>query len=258
MHATQQGTLSMKRALLAATAILSSSFMSVPAYAGPNDDIPLPSVQDTSGLTPDQVCQAILRPNDPNSQFQTDAINETDNVVLSSTLVTDTTWWQQVPTGTPTYSNYGNFDATYHHNGQSPNVWTGADANTATYPSSDLYYHQHYHQVLGSTFDCEVWKDPGGPGHGPDSIYPAGLQSTGNSTVTGTQDVPTDDYIDHNGPPVTTSGDFHDTNVLICISPNNVTKGKPGTWTQMHGFTGNCSAANTAAGGQVISGNAAP
>jgi len=26
----------------------------------------------------------------------------------------------------------------------------------------------------------------------------------------------------------------------------------------MHGFTGNCSAANTAAGGQVISGNAAP
>ena len=118
MHATQQGTLSMKRALLAATAILSSSFMSVPAYAGPNDDIPLPSVQDTSGLTPDQVCQEILRPNDPNSQFQTDAINETDNVVLSSTLVTDTTWWQQVPTGTPTYSNYGNFDATYHHNGQ--------------------------------------------------------------------------------------------------------------------------------------------
>jgi hypothetical protein len=246
----------MKRALLAATAILSTSFATVPAYAGPNDDIPLNGVNDTSGLTPQQVCEAILRPNDPNSQFHTAPTDVTENVVLTSTLVTDATSYQQVPTGTPTYSNYGNFDNTYHRNGSSPNVWTGADANTATYPSSDLYYHQHYHNVLGSTFGCEVWKDPGGTEHGPDAIYPPGLQSSGSSTVTGTADVPTDDYINHGGPSVTTGGDFHDTNVLICISPNKLTNGKPGTWTNKNGFTGSCSAANTAAGGTVISGNA--
>ena len=246
----------MKRALLAATAILSSSFVAVPAYAGINDNIPLNPINDTTGLTPQQVCDAVLRPNDDHSGFQTAPTDEEDNVVLSSTLVTDSTPWQQVGTGTPTYSGYGNFDSTYHHNGSSPNVWTGADANTATYPTSDLYFHQHYHQIVGSTFGCAVWKDPGGVGHGPDAIYPPGLQSTGNSTVTGSNDVPADDYIDHSGGPVTTGGSYHDTNVLICISPNNVTKGKPGTWTQKNGFTGSCSAANTAAGGQVISGNA--
>lgn len=246
----------MKLALLAATAIISTSFAAVPAYAGPNDDIPLNAINDTTGLTAQQVCEAVLRPNDDHSGFQTAPTNESDDVVLSQTLVTDSTSYQTLPTGTPTYSNYGNFDTTYHRNGSSPNVWTGADANTATYPGSDIYFHQHYHQVTGSTFDCAVWKDPGGTAHGPDSIYPPGLQSTGNSTVTGSADVGTDDYIDHGGGPVTTGGDFHDTNVLICISPNNVTKGKPGTWTNKNGFAGSCSTANTLAGGTVISGNA--
>lgn len=236
---------------------MSSSFAAVPAYAGINDNIPLSAINDTTGLTAQQVCDAVLRPNDDHSGFQTAPTNQQDSVVLSQTLVTETTPYQQIGTGTPTFSNYGNFDSNFHHNGQSPNVWTGAQANTQTFPTSDLYFHQHNHQVIGSTFDCAVWKDPGGPGHGPDAIYPPGLQSTGNSTVTGSQDVPTDDFIDHNGGPVTAGGSFYDWNVLICISPNNVTKGKPGTWTQKNGFTGSCSAANTAAGGQVISGNAA-
>jgi hypothetical protein len=246
----------MKFALLAATAILSSSFVAVPAYAGPNDNIPLNPIADTTGLTPQQVCEAVLRPNDDHSGFQTAPTDLEEGVTLSSTLVTDSLSYQTLPTGTPTYSNYGNFDTTYHRNGGSPNVWTGADANIATYPSSDVYYHQHYHNVLGSTFGCAVWKDPGGTGHGPDAIYPPGLQSTGNSTVTGSADVGTDDYIDHGGGPVTTGGDFHDTNVLICISPNNVTKGKPGTWTKKNGFGGSCETANTLAGGVVPSGNA--
>jgi hypothetical protein len=246
----------MKTGFLAATAIVSTSFMAVPAYAGPNDNIPLNAINDTSGLTPQEVCEAVLRPNDPHSTFQTAPTNEDEDVILSSTLITDDTAWQQLPTGDPTYSNYGNFDGNYHRNGGSPNVWTGADANTATYPSSDLYFHQHYHNVTGSTFDCAVWKDPGGEEHGPGPIYPAGLQSYGNSTVTGEADVPTDDYVSHDGGPVTTGGDFHDTNVLICISPNNVTKGKPGTWTKKNGFTGSCETANSIAGGIVPSGNA--
>lgn len=244
----------MKTGFLAATAIVFASFMAVPAYAGIDDNIPLNPIADTSGMTPQQVCEAVLRPNDDHSGFMTAPTNESDGVVLSQELVTDTTPYQQIGTGTPTFDDYSNFDTTYHRNGGSPNVWTGADAGTETFPTSDLYFHQHFHQIIGSTFDCAVWKDPGGV-HGPDSIYPPGLQSTGNSTQTGTNDVPTDDYIDHNGGPVTVGGSFHDTNVLICISPDSTTKGKPGAWRNMHGFPGSCSDANTAAGGTVPSGN---
>lgn len=246
----------MKTALLAATAIVASSFVAIPAYAGINDDIPLTAINDTSGLTAQEVCDAVLRPNDDHSGFQTAPTNEETNVILSETTIQDTTPFDQQGTGTPTYSGYGNFDTTYHRNGGSPNVWTGADANTVNYETSDLFYHTTVHQTLGSTFDCAVWKDPGGTSHGPDSIYPPGLQSTGNSTVTGTNEFAGDDVVDHNGGPFTTGGDFHDTNVLICISPNNLTKGKPGTWTKKNGFAGSCETANSIAGGTVPSGNA--
>jgi hypothetical protein len=44
---------------------------------------------------------------------------------------------------------------------------------------------------------------------------------------------------------------------LICISPNNVTKSKPGTWTGKNGFNAaNCPAASIVAGGTVPSDNA--
>ncbi len=246
----------MKRALLAASAVFFTSFAAVPAYAGPNDNIPLNPIIDTTGMTPQQVCEAVLRPNDDHSGFQTAPTNEEDNVVLNSTTTQDSTPFDHVGTGTPTYANYSGFDGSYHRNGGSPNVWTGAQANTETFATSDLYYHTTVHETLGSTFGCAVWKDPGGADHGPDAIYPPGLQSTGNSTVTGTNTYAGDDVIDHNGGSYTSPGSFYDSNVLICISPNNVTKGKPGTWTKKNGFTGSCETANSIAGGTVPSGNA--
>jgi hypothetical protein len=245
----------MKRALLAATAVLTSSFTPIlisPAYAD------VPPVYDTSGLTPQEVCDAQLRPNNPNSEFQTQPENSSGETLFStSDPVRDSSPFDQVGTGTPTYDGYGNFDATYHRNGGSPNVWTGADANTKTYPTSDLYYHTTVTNTYGETFDCVVFKDPGGDAHGPDAIYPAGLQSFGNSAVTRTEEVAGPDQIDPNGGPLTDSGSYYDANVLICISPNSTTKAKPGTWTGKHGFSSaQCAAASLIAGGTVPSGNA--
>jgi hypothetical protein len=206
-------------------------------------------------MTPQEVCEAALRPNDPNSEFLTEPMNEIDNVVLETHNVVDAEFYDQVGTGTPSYDDYSDFDSSYHRNGGSPNVWTGATASTILYPSSDLLYHTTDVQTLGSTFDCKVWKDPGGPDHGPDEIDPNGLQSYGNSTVTGTNEIPGADYTDHNGGPFSEGTSYYDANVLICISPDSTTKGKPGDWRNMHGFGGSCSAANTAAGGTVPSGN---
>ncbi|HVL78503.1 MAG TPA: hypothetical protein VM346_04355, partial [Sphingomicrobium sp.] len=148
------------------------------------------------------------------------------------------------------FSNHRSF----YRNGGSPNVWALADAGVTRYPSSDLHYAQEYVQLVGTTFDCEVWKDPGGPGKGPDAIFPPGLQTTGHATVTGSVRSPAPDYIDPNGGPMNMGGTMG-VQTLICISPNTG-GGKPGQWRGMHDFaTSGCAAASVAAGGTVPSGN---
>jgi hypothetical protein len=233
-----------KTAFLAATAIFAAAFNPIlitPALA-------TPPVQDTSGLSPQEVCDAQLKPNDPNSDFQT----EPQNVVAGSWVTVDSDLGDPVGdpygVGTPTYSNVF-LENSYFRNGGSPNVWARATA-TQTFPQTGQLFETVLHQELATSFDCFVWKIVG-----HDTVVdPAGLQSVGNSTVE-TQDVPGDNQ------EVVTDDDFVveglTVNALICISPNNVTKGKPGTWTGKNGFlASNCPAASIAAGGTVPSGNA--
>jgi hypothetical protein len=240
-----------KRVLFAASAaLLANSFLTMPALAV------VPALHDTTGMTPQEVCDAQLRPNNPNSDFLTAPQNvSVGGWVNVGVAYADTSGdpISEEGFGTPTHSNVILADG-YYRNGGSPNVWAGATA-TATYPQTRQEYPFLQDASQTTTFDCKVWKDPGGPDHGPDEVVPPGLQSYGNTSVeTDTVDAGTgfviseDDYI--------VEGET--VYALICISPNNVTKGKPGTWTGKHGFdAANCPAASIAAGTNFIpSGNA--
>lgn len=235
----------MKRALLAATAMIASSFspvLTTPAFAAK------PPINDTTGLTPQEVCDAQLTPNE-HSDFETYPINQ----VPGSWVTVNTNYGDPVgePYGVGIPTAFGIvFDGTYIRHGGSPNVWGGGTADSLVYPQTGQMYETTLDQERTTTFDCYVYKIVG-----HDTLVdPAGLQSTGNSavetqTINGDdQEVVTeDDFIADGGTPVT---------VLICISPNNTTKGKPGTWKLMHGFTGSCTDASNAAGTDFIpSGN---
>ena len=235
------------RAVLATTAIIFSSFVPVlnaPALAAP------PPINDTTGLTPQEVCELQLKPNDPNSEFQTEPLNESvGDWVTVSTDIGDPIG-DPYGVGTPTFSNVF-LSNSYFRNGGSPNVWALATA-TETFPQTGQLHETEINQERTTTFDCHVWKYVGSPEH-ENLVEPEGLQSTGNSSLE-EQTIPGDPQ------EVITEDDFiiegETVKALICISPNNVTKGKPGTWTQKHGFTGSCAAASIAAGGNVPSGNA--
>jgi len=235
-----------KRAILAATAILVGSFNPVlmtPAMATK------PPINDTTGLTPQEVCDLQLSP-DENSEFQTEPVG----LISGDWVVVDTVIGDPIGApygvGTPTYSNVF-LSNSYFRNGKSPNVWAMAAA-TATYPNTGRMHETEVVEERTDTFGCHVWKFVGP--NDQNLVEPPGLQSTGNSAV---------DEQSSPGDPVevVTSDDFIEQDVavraLICISPNNVTKGKPGTWTGKNGFNAaNCPAASIAAGGTVPSGNA--
>ncbi len=232
-----------KRAILAATAMVAASFNPVlmtPAWA-------IPPVQDTSGLTPQEVCDAQLLPNNPNSEFSTIAENISAGPwePVGNPVPTDPIG-DPYGVGTPTSSNIF-LENSYFRNGGSPNVWAEATA-TLTYPQTGQMYETEVTQRQTTTFDCHVHKDTPGS-----HVEPEGLQSFGNSTIE--EDVGPGEPVE-----VITDEDFilegQTIYALICISPNNATKGKPGTWTKKHGFTGDCDAASVAAGGPVPSGNA--
>jgi hypothetical protein len=210
----------------------------------------------TTGMTPQDVCDEQLRPNNPNSDFMTVAINVSVGMWTNDGAAYADTSGDPISEegyGTPTHSNIY-LTSGFYRNGGSPNVWGGATA-TATYPQTRALYPFLQDQTRTTTFDCKVWKDPGGPEHGPDEIVPPGLQSYGNSAIEEREVPAGNDY-------VITEDDFivegETVYALICISPNNATKGKPGTWTGKHGFNAaNCPAASAAAGTNFIpSGNA--
>lgn len=226
------------RAILAATAMLVTSFNPVlvtPAFA-----------QDAPVVDPQQFCEDQLKPNDPHSDFQTEPVG-----LLDSGWVDDGPAYPDSPAGEP--EGYGTptggvltFNNTYIRHGGSPNVWGGATTDLV-YPQTRQLFNFKKDQTETVTFGCHVWKEtPGG------LVEPPGLQTVGNvitnhQTIDAGQDyVITDDDFIVNGQTV---------QVLICISPNAGGK-KPGTWRQMHGFTGSCTAASTAAGTSFIpSGN---
>jgi hypothetical protein len=229
----------MKHALfLAATAMLVTSFNPIlitPAFANP-------PINDTTGLTPQEICDNQLKPN-YNSDFQTEPQNESEGAWVTVSTEQGDAVGNPYGVGTPTPSD-NVFNGTYIRHGGSPNVWGGA-SSTLTYPQTGQLYETLLNQERTTTFDCRVWKIVGSGSE----IDPAGLQSTGNTSVEEQQIA---------GPnvEVVTDDDFivygETTDVLICISPNNSTKGKPGTWTRMHGFTLSCTDASIAAGTSFI------
>lgn len=230
------------RAIVCATALLSSGLTPLgvtPAFANP-------PIIDTTGLTPQEVCDAQLKP-DEKSEFTTfpENVSEGDWVTTGTDLGDPI--GDPYGVGTPTASNVF-LSNSYFRNGQSPNVWAMATA-TLTYPQTGQMYETIEHQEQTVSFDCHVHKDTPGT-----HVEPTGLQSTGNSTVA-TRD------IDGDPQEVVTSDPFviegATVRALICISPNNTTKGKPGSWVGKNGFNpANCPAASIAAGGTVPSGNA--
>jgi hypothetical protein len=233
----------MKRALLAATALLVASFNPVlvtPAFA-------VPPVIDTTGLSPQEICDNLLTPNDPNSLFLTFPGNvSVGDWVTVSTELGDPVG-DPYGVGTPVASDIILSDS-FFRNGGSPNVWAESQA-TLTYPQTGQLFETLLNQERTTTFDCVVQKtNPAG------TIEPDGLQSEGNQAVEEQQIAGDNQEVITDDPFVVEGATAF---VLICISPNNVTKGKPGTWTQKHGFTGSCTDASTAAGTSFIpSGNA--
>jgi hypothetical protein len=236
-------------AVMCYTAI--STILTTPAYAEP------PTI-DTTGMSPQAICDAQLKPNDPNSEFQTEPIAISygpwvDDGPAQPNL--DEPQNEPSGYGTPTYSNVISDQGGFFRNGGSPNVWGQATA-TVTYPQTQQQFNFYVDQTRTVTFGCHVWKYVGNEDHTTTLVEPPGLQSTGNTGVEHEEDVfvGVQNYI--------TDDDFVITgatvNTLICISPNNTTKGKPGTWTQKHDFTGSCSEASEAAGTTFIPSNNAP
>jgi hypothetical protein len=237
----------MKRALLAATAAIAMTvnpILATPAFA--DDVTPITN----SDLSPQEVCDLVLNPS-VNSGFLTEPVDEVvgdlvnDGLPIQGDADGDPSGY-----GTPIFSNVF-LSNSYFRNGGSPNVWALAEA-TETFPQTQQLFSFTQNQTQTTTFGCRVWKF-----EGPNNdilVQPPGLQSTGNSSVEET----TIDLPDQN---VITDDDFIITgetvHALICISPNNVTKSKPGTWTGKNGFNAaNCPAASITAGGTVPSDNA--
>ncbi len=229
----------------AIAALLATSFIGTPASAAK----PPLGPPATDGLTPQEVCDLQLTPAEQ-SDFETYPINETggtwvnDGAPIQGSAADDPEGY-----GTPTASNVF-LNNSYFRNGGSPNVWALAQA-TLTYPQTRQLFHFTQHQTSTSSFDCYVYKIVG---HNDTLVDPAGLQSTGNSIVDERTIDVDDAYVISEDDFVVEGATVH---ALICISPNNVTKGKPGTWTGKNGFlASNCPAASIAAGGTVPSDNA--
>lgn len=245
----------MKRALLAATALVSMSFTAVtPALADDGDDITLTPLQltndDGPALTPQELCEEVMRPAAP-SGFQTEPVASSDSGwVDDGGPVKDEKVGDPVGTGNYT-SSLLVLDSGFYRNGGSPNVWGHGHA-TLNYLTSTQEYTAHQHQIQTVTVSCRVWKY-NGPNH-DHLVQPFGLQTTG-STSTGNQDVPADNIFDTNNGPISVPG--QEVYALICISPGK----KGGVWTGKNGFNAGvngaaCAAASVAAGQSFIpSGN---
>lgn len=226
-----------KRAILAATAMLFTSFTPValpplvaPAFAD--------AASDAQAL-----CDELLQPNNPNSEFFTYPGNLVEGTWVTVGSDLGDPIGDPYGVGIPTPSGTV-FDGTYIRHGGSPNVWGGA-TSTLTYPQTGQLFETVLHQERTNTFDCVVEKFVGNG----DEKFPPGLQRPGQ-TDTEQQDIagPNEEVITDDDFVVT--GETVD--VLICISPNNITKSKPGTWVQKHGFTGSCTTASTIAGTSFI------
>lgn len=216
----------MKTRFLTAAAVVLSSFSPV---------LTTPALAVTPEAQADMQshCEDLLRPNDPNSEFQTEpnAVNEvTGAEFLQSSVVVSSTPGGVLLSQTSVYNANSQ-----HRHGGSPNIFGGFTV-TSVYTGGSSETLNTYAQTTTYTFGCRVWKEPQ-PGH---VIEPPGLQVDYGETFDETL-VTRSETVTVNNPNTTevTAGDG-----VICISPStNGTKGNPGAWRKQNGYTGDCSTA---------------
>jgi hypothetical protein len=216
----------MKIKFLVATALVISSFS--PALMTPAFAITPEAQADLQ-----QTCEDALRPNDPNSEFQTEPTSVSE--VTGAEFLSDSQVISSTPGGvllsqTSVYNN-----GSQHRHGGSPNIF-GAFTVTSTYTGGSSEVLNTYSQTTTYTFGCRVWKEVGNG----NIIEPPGLQIPVGLTAEETL-VTRTETVTVNNPNTTavTTGDG-----VICISPSTTgNKGNPGAWRNQNGYTGTCSTA---------------
>jgi hypothetical protein len=218
----------MKRALLAATAIMVSSFAPVTAaIAGHSTTNP---IIDSSGKTMEEICLEALNPN-YHADFTTTPVTTGDTDYVPTGMTRDAgavSPEQRRKVGGPLATGVTQVFNTPYRNGGSPNLWVEGRADV-TYAMEKLY-NTEIEVRRTVTFMCDVTKRVG---RNNVLVDPHGLESYGHQSI---------DTKWVAGPTVwrpdgTTTDIGVTVYVLACISPNNTTKGKPGEWVGKHGFT---------------------
>ena len=209
----------MKTKLLAATALVVSSF--TPVFV-----TPALAITPEAEAALNQVCIDILNPNDPNSEFQTEAVGTTEvtgDEFLQNSEVLSSTPGGVLISQTSVYN-----PNSQHRHGGSPNIFGGFTV-TSVYTGGSSSTLNTYAQTTTYTFGCRVWKDLGNG----NTIEPNGLQ-TPYGLIEEDTVVTRQETVDVNNPDTTvvTAGDG-----VICISPTK----NPGTWRKQNGYTGDCS-----------------
>ena len=215
----------MKTKLLVATALVISSFS--PAVITPAFAITPEAQADLQTF-----CEDALRPNDPNSEFQTEPTGVTEVTgaeFLQSSEVISSTPGGVLLSQTSVYIN-----GSQHRHGGSPNIF-GAFTVTSVYSGGSSEILNTYAQTTTYTFGCRVFKIIDGNGN---VIEPNGLQIPYGLTLDETVVTRTETVTETNpDTTVVTTGDG-----VICISPSTTgTRGNPGVWRQQNGYTGECS-----------------
>jgi hypothetical protein len=211
----------MKTKLLVATALVITSFS--PAFITPAVAAVSPEVQ----AELQTFCEDALRPNDPNSQFQTEPTGVTEATgaeFLQSSVVLSSTPGGVLLSQSSVFDGNGS----RHRHGGSPNIFGGFTV-TSVYSGGSSETLNTYAQTTTYTFGCRVFKEVGNG----DEHEPNGLQIPYGLTVQDTQ-VTRTETVTVNNPNVTQV--THDDRV-ICISPTR----NPGTWRNQNGYTGECS-----------------
>ena len=211
----------MKTRFLTATALVISSF--APALTTPALAVTPEAQADLQAH-----CEDLLRPNDPNSEFQTEPTGVTE--ATGAEFLSDSQVISSTPGGVLlSQSSVYNANSQHRHGG-SPNIFGGFTV-TSVYTGGSSETLNTYSQTTTYTFGCRVWKEVGNG----NIIEPPGLQIDYGQTLDETL-VTRTETVTVNNPNVTevTAGDG-----VICISPTK----NPGTWRKQNGYTGDCSTA---------------
>src|ERR1044072_1124641 len=213
----------MKTRVLAATALVISSFSPV-------------LVTPASAVTPEAqadlqtACEDLLRPNDPNSEYQTEPTGVTE--VTGAEFLSNSQVLSSTPGGV-LLSQPSVYNANpQHRHGGSPNIFGGFTV-TSVYTGGSSETLNTYSATTTYTYGCRVWKTVGTDND--HVVQPPGPQYDYGETLDETL-VTRTETVTVNNPNTTaiTAGDG-----VICISPTK----NPGTWRNQNGYTGICSTA---------------